>query len=130
MIGNHRNPGLYALAAQDIFRYLEASPSRNEQVVLISFYEIYCGHLYDLLNGRQRYDFLQACGCESVGYCLEISYCFHVITFDILAFIVNVLYLIRVVHRRYLRRIARSDSRYCDIDRDSWFVVRGENIRT
>ncbi|XP_005491802.2 kinesin-like protein KIF24 [Zonotrichia albicollis] len=54
MIGNHRTPGLYALAAQDIFRYLEASPSRKEQVVLISFYEIYCGHLYDLLNGRQR----------------------------------------------------------------------------
>ncbi|XP_059729097.1 kinesin-like protein KIF24 [Haemorhous mexicanus] len=54
MIGNHRNPGLYALAAQDIFRHLEASPSRKEQVVLISFYEIYCGHLYDLLNGRKR----------------------------------------------------------------------------
>ncbi|NXJ71786.1 KIF24 protein, partial [Rostratula benghalensis] len=54
MIGTHRNPGLYALAAKDIFRHLEASPSRKELLVLISFYEIYCGQLYDLLNGRKR----------------------------------------------------------------------------
>ncbi|NXO45075.1 KIF24 protein, partial [Locustella ochotensis] len=54
MIGNHRNPGLYALAAKDIFRHLEASPSRKDLIVLISFYEIYCGQLYDLLNGRKR----------------------------------------------------------------------------
>ncbi|TRZ21045.1 hypothetical protein HGM15179_006066 [Zosterops borbonicus] len=54
MIGNPRNPGLYALAAKDIFRHLEASPSRKDLIVLISFYEIYCGQLYDLLNGRKR----------------------------------------------------------------------------
>ncbi|XP_032942299.1 kinesin-like protein KIF24 [Catharus ustulatus] len=54
MIGNHRNPGLYALAAKDIFRHLETSPSRKDLIVLISFYEIYRGQLYDLLNGRQR----------------------------------------------------------------------------
>ncbi|KAM4752799.1 kinesin-like protein KIF24 isoform 2-T2 [Cyanocitta cristata] len=54
MIGNHRNPGLYALAAKDIFRHLAASPSRKDLTVLISFYEIYCGQLYDLLNGRKR----------------------------------------------------------------------------
>ncbi|NXY60321.1 KIF24 protein, partial [Callaeas wilsoni] len=54
MIGNHRNPGLYALAAKDIFGHLEASPSRKDLSVLISFYEIYCGQLYDLLNGRKR----------------------------------------------------------------------------
>ncbi|NXU42245.1 KIF24 protein, partial [Drymodes brunneopygia] len=54
MIGNHRNPGLYALAAKDIFRHLETSPSRKDLIVLISFYEIYCGQLYDLLNGRKR----------------------------------------------------------------------------
>ncbi|NXC05862.1 KIF24 protein, partial [Orthonyx spaldingii] len=54
MMGNHRNPGLYALAAKDIFRHLEASPSRKDLLVLISFYEIYCGQLYDLLNGRKR----------------------------------------------------------------------------
>ncbi|NXF07601.1 KIF24 protein, partial [Smithornis capensis] len=54
MIGTHRNPGLYALAAKDIFRHLELSPSRKDLFVLISFYEIYCGQLYDLLNGRKR----------------------------------------------------------------------------
>ncbi|NXT14829.1 KIF24 protein, partial [Prunella fulvescens] len=54
MIGTHQNPGLYALAAQDIFRHLEESPSRKDLIVLISFYEIYCGHLYYLLNGRKR----------------------------------------------------------------------------
>ncbi|NXJ84636.1 KIF24 protein, partial [Trogon melanurus] len=54
MIGTHRNPGLYALAAKDIFRHLEASQSRKDLTVLISFYEIYCGQLYDLLNGRKR----------------------------------------------------------------------------
>ncbi|NWY52293.1 KIF24 protein, partial [Chionis minor] len=54
MIGTHRNPGLYALAAKDIFRHLEASQSRKDVLVLISFYEIYCGQLYDLLNGRKR----------------------------------------------------------------------------
>ncbi|XP_006123046.2 kinesin-like protein KIF24 isoform X2 [Pelodiscus sinensis] len=54
MIGSHQNPGLYALAAKDIFRQLEASQSRRELHVWISFYEIYCGQLYDLLNGRRR----------------------------------------------------------------------------
>uniref|UniRef100_A0A8C2T0T7 Kinesin family member 24 n=2 Tax=Coturnix japonica TaxID=93934 RepID=A0A8C2T0T7_COTJA len=54
MIGTQRNPGLYALAARDIFGHLEASPSRKDLLVLISFYEIYCGQLYDLLNGRKR----------------------------------------------------------------------------
>ncbi|XP_063277540.1 kinesin-like protein KIF24 [Prinia subflava] len=54
MIGNQRNPGLYALAAKDIFSHLEAAPSRKDLTVLISFYEIYCGQLYDLLNGRKR----------------------------------------------------------------------------
>lgn len=55
MIGSHRNPGLYALAAKDIFKHLETSPSRKDFIVLISFYEIYRGQLHDLLNGRKRY---------------------------------------------------------------------------
>ncbi|XP_028604319.2 kinesin-like protein KIF24 isoform X1 [Podarcis muralis] len=54
MIGTHQNPGLYALAANDIFRQLEASQTRKDLHVWISFYEIYCGQLYDLLNGRKR----------------------------------------------------------------------------
>ncbi|XP_004392255.1 PREDICTED: kinesin-like protein KIF24 [Odobenus rosmarus divergens] len=54
MIGTHQNPGLYALAAKDIFRQLEISQPRRHLFVWISFYEIYCGQLYDLLNRRKR----------------------------------------------------------------------------
>ncbi|XP_039102971.1 kinesin-like protein KIF24 isoform X1 [Hyaena hyaena] len=54
MIGTHQNPGLYALAAKDIFRQLEVSQPRRHLFVWISFYEIYCGQLYDLLNRRKR----------------------------------------------------------------------------
>ncbi|KAM9206826.1 kinesin-like protein KIF24 [Dugong dugon] len=54
MIGTHQNPGLYALAAKDIFRQLEVSQPRKRLFVWISFYEIYCGQLYDLLNRRKR----------------------------------------------------------------------------
>ncbi|XP_055149844.1 kinesin-like protein KIF24 isoform X5 [Symphalangus syndactylus] len=54
MIGTRENPGLYALAAKDIFRQLEVSQPRKHLFVWISFYEIYCGQLYDLLNRRKR----------------------------------------------------------------------------
>ncbi|XP_057577433.1 kinesin-like protein KIF24 [Hippopotamus amphibius kiboko] len=54
MIGTHQNPGLYALAAKDIFRQLDVSQPRRHLFVWISFYEIYCGQLYDLLNRRKR----------------------------------------------------------------------------
>ncbi|XP_056402723.1 kinesin-like protein KIF24 [Hyla sarda] len=54
MIGIPKNPGLYALAAKDIFQQLETNHQRKDYSVWISFYEIYCGQLYDLLNGRKR----------------------------------------------------------------------------
>ncbi|XP_040337421.1 kinesin-like protein KIF24 isoform X1 [Herpailurus yagouaroundi] len=54
MIGTHQNPGLYALAAKEIFRQLEVSQPKRHLFVWISFYEIYCGQLYDLLNRRKR----------------------------------------------------------------------------
>jgi kinesin family protein 2/24 len=43
-------PGLYLLAAYDIVNTLQHYPELQLQV---SFYEIYCGKLYDLLNGRE-----------------------------------------------------------------------------
>lgn len=46
-------PGLYLLAAQDIFGLLEL-PQFRHMGVFISFYEIYCGKLHDLLNDRQE----------------------------------------------------------------------------
>ncbi|XP_007498939.1 kinesin-like protein KIF24 isoform X2 [Monodelphis domestica] len=54
MIGTHQNPGLYALAAEDIFKQIDIDEPRKDLSVWISFYEIYCGQLYDLLNGRKR----------------------------------------------------------------------------
>ena len=67
MIGTHQNPGLYALAARDIFRQLEVSQPRRHLFVWISFYEIYCGQLYDLLNRRKRY-WVWVGNCKSVLY--------------------------------------------------------------
>ncbi|KAM9331049.1 kinesin-like protein KIF24 [Gastrophryne carolinensis] len=54
MIGTQKSPGLYALAARDIFKQLESAQPSKDLSVWISFYEIYCGQLYDLLNGRKR----------------------------------------------------------------------------
>ncbi|XP_064409173.1 kinesin-like protein KIF24 isoform X2 [Latimeria chalumnae] len=54
MIGTPQNPGLYALAAKDIFRQLEVSQHSRGLLIWISFYEIYCGQLYDLLNGKKK----------------------------------------------------------------------------
>lgn len=45
-------PGLYLLAAQDIFALLE-QPNYKHLGVYVSFYEIYCSKLHDLLNERQ-----------------------------------------------------------------------------
>lgn len=44
-------PGLYLLSAFDIFSYLEYE-QYNHLEIWVSFYEIYCGKLYDLLNER------------------------------------------------------------------------------
>ena len=53
MIGDSRNPGLYLLAAQDIFKYLKENKNQNKNL-LVSYFEIYCGKLFDLLNNRQK----------------------------------------------------------------------------
>ena len=46
-------PGMYLLAAQDIFSLLELPQHRNMSI-FVSFYEIYCTKLHDLLNDRQE----------------------------------------------------------------------------
>ncbi|KAG0259465.1 Kinesin-like protein kif24 [Actinomortierella ambigua] len=45
--------GLYVLAARDIFALLK-KPEYQHLAAHIGFYEIYQGHLYDLLNRRKR----------------------------------------------------------------------------
>ena len=51
--------GLYLLAAFDIFQQMS---QHDKLSVWISFYEIYCGKLYDLLNDRNvlfaRYSYI------------------------------------------------------------------------
>jgi len=54
LLGSHNergefNEGLYAMAVRDLFEYL---PANNR--IIVSFYEIYGGKLYDLLNGRKH----------------------------------------------------------------------------
>ena len=43
-------PGLYLFAAHDIFSILN---NYDNLSIWVSFYEIYCGKLYDLLNGKK-----------------------------------------------------------------------------
>lgn len=43
-------PGLYLLAGYDIFSLLQ---NYNNLTIWVSFYEIYCGKLFDLLNERK-----------------------------------------------------------------------------
>ncbi len=50
-INNNYIPGLYLLAAYDIFQLLNY-PQFNNLSLNISFYEIYCNKVYDLLNNR------------------------------------------------------------------------------
>lgn len=50
--GDDKTPGIFLLAAQDIFRMLN-SDEHSHLGVFIAFYEIYCGKLFDLLNNRQ-----------------------------------------------------------------------------
>ncbi|XP_071511409.1 uncharacterized protein [Diadema antillarum] len=55
LLGGHgKVKGLYLLAAEDIFRAIRSSLEGAVLVVYISYFEIYCGQLYDLLNNRER----------------------------------------------------------------------------
>jgi len=56
MIGNAEVPGLYLLAAHDMFSIINSGQSGENLKVWVSFFEIYCGSLFDLLNKRNRYE--------------------------------------------------------------------------
>ncbi|XP_062235930.1 uncharacterized protein LOC133932999 [Platichthys flesus] len=47
-------PGLYTLAVRDIFAHLSSSHMLAPLLVYVTFFEIYCGQLYDLLDHRKR----------------------------------------------------------------------------
>ena len=46
--------GLYALAGYDIFQIKNNEPKFKYFEIFVSFYEIYCDKLYDLLNNKNR----------------------------------------------------------------------------
>ncbi|KAA8592197.1 hypothetical protein FQN60_017652 [Etheostoma spectabile] len=54
MLGSPVRPGLYALAVRDIFAHLSVTHMHSPLLVYVSFFEIYCGQLYDLLDHRVR----------------------------------------------------------------------------
>ena len=53
MNGDMQNgiPGLYILGAHDLFA-IHSQPQHQKLKVYVSFFEIYCGKLFDLLNNR------------------------------------------------------------------------------
>ena len=53
MMGNPEQPGLYFLAADEIFR-IKRERGYEDLTVWVSFFEIYGGKLYDLLNDRRK----------------------------------------------------------------------------
>ena len=55
MLGGNGVPGLYQLAAQDVFDIIASGQYGTDLHVWVSFFEIYCGQLFDLLNKRTRY---------------------------------------------------------------------------
>ena len=52
MIGEKSVPGLYVMTAEDLFKQL--AKNKTGLKVYVSFYEIYCNKLHDLLNERQQ----------------------------------------------------------------------------
>lgn len=51
--GQSNTPGIFQYAANDIFQFLKVYDPDNSKGIFISFYEIYCGKLYDLLQKRK-----------------------------------------------------------------------------
>ncbi len=46
--------GIYAQTARDIFHRLSLPQYRSSIEIFVTFYEIYCGKVFDLLNNKKR----------------------------------------------------------------------------
>lgn len=46
--------GIYAQTARDIFQRLSLPAYRSTIEIFVTFYEIYCGKVFDLLNNKKR----------------------------------------------------------------------------
>jgi len=53
LLGTKSRPGLYRLAAGDLLSMMRQCD--EHLTAIVSYYEIYCNRLYDLLNKRTRY---------------------------------------------------------------------------
>lgn len=51
--------GIYALAARDVFKLLSTKYKRDNLVVSASFFEIYSGKVFDLLNDKAKLRILE-----------------------------------------------------------------------
>uniref|UniRef100_A0A3Q3XA12 Kinesin motor domain-containing protein n=1 Tax=Mola mola TaxID=94237 RepID=A0A3Q3XA12_MOLML len=60
-------PGLYVMAVRDIFTHLSDTQTHSQLLVYVSFFEIYCGQLYDLLDHRKR------CVFQHMSVCLACN---------------------------------------------------------
>ena len=58
LLGSKTVPGMYRLAGQDIFEAIKHQKAQNtgprKLSLWISYFEIYCGQLFDLLNKRKK----------------------------------------------------------------------------
>ncbi|CAD5116844.1 DgyrCDS5688 [Dimorphilus gyrociliatus] len=52
LLGSDTDPGLFLIAAKDLFGMMDSCSSGLK--LWLSYYEIYCGQLYDLLNKRKK----------------------------------------------------------------------------
>jgi kinesin family protein 2/24 len=52
LLGTRSERGLYYLAATDLFSLMREYD--DQLTAVVSYYEIYCNRLYDLLNNRTR----------------------------------------------------------------------------
>jgi len=75
LLGTKSEPGLYQLAGTDLFTLAQSSRQTHGALhVCTSYYEIYCGHLYDLLNKRKRFVYLQCIGLVMCGFVIFITH--------------------------------------------------------
>jgi kinesin family protein 2/24 len=65
--------GVYALAARDIFKLIHSKYKKADLVVGCSFFEIYSGKVFDLLNKKQKLRVLEdgKQQVQVVGLCEE-----------------------------------------------------------
>ena len=59
MTGTKSIEGIVMLAAKDIFKTIASRKYGDDFNVFVSFYEIYCGQLFDLINKRKRLNALE-----------------------------------------------------------------------